>query len=148
MLENAIRACPEHVWGNEFAFSEFWYMTYHTLFFLDLYLSDGLEGFNPPEPFGLTELDPAGVFPERVYTQAELLLYLEHGRTKARARIKSLTAEKAAQICDYSYIQGSVLDMLLDTMRHVQHHTAQLNLLLRQKLDDAPRWVTRTGQEL
>jgi hypothetical protein len=29
-------------------------------------------------------------------------------------------------------------------MRHVQHHAGQLNLILRQKIDSAPRWVKKT----
>jgi len=37
------------------------------------------------------------------------------------------------------------LEFLLYKMRHVQHHTAQLNLLIRQATNsDAPRWVGRT----
>lgn len=34
-----------------------------------------------------------------------------------------------------------VLGILLYNMRHVQHHAAQLNLLLRQNIHDAPSWV-------
>ncbi len=52
--------------------SEFWYIAYHTLFWLDLYLSGAVEGFAPPEPFTLDELDPAGVTPDRPYSKAEL----------------------------------------------------------------------------
>jgi hypothetical protein len=37
---------------------------------------------------------------------------------------------------------------LLENIRHVQHHTAQLNFLLRQEIDDAPKWVTRTQKKL
>jgi hypothetical protein len=148
MLENTIRLCPANVWGDKFEFTEFWYISYHTLFFLDFYLSDGSEGFIPPEPFTLSELDPAGLFPERVYAIEELLRYLEHGREKAQKRISSLTEEKLQQHCSFGYVEGSVLEMLLDNMRHVQHHTAQLNLLLRQQINDATNWVTRTKKSL
>ena len=58
----------------------FWYIVYHTLFWLDLYLSGAVEGFAPPAPFTLDELDPAGLLPERPYTRDELQAYLEHGR--------------------------------------------------------------------
>ena len=58
-------------------FSEFWYVAYHTLFFLELYLTGTIDGFHPPYPFTLDELDPAGLLPEQVYLQAELLTYLE-----------------------------------------------------------------------
>ncbi len=142
-LENAIVACPEKVWGDRAGFHEYWYMAYHTLFFLDYYMSETSDGFAPPPPFTLGELDPAGVFPERVYSKDELLTYLEHGRRKSRSRIESLTAETAHARCGFTRPEITVGELMLYNMRHVQHHAAQLNLLLRQKTDSAPRWVGR-----
>jgi len=37
----------------------------------------------------------------------------------------------------------SFAELLLYNMRHVQHHAAQLNLILRQKVDSAPGWVAQ-----
>ena len=42
----------------------------------------------------------------------------------------------------------SVLEILFYNMRHVQHHAAQLNLLLRQSIDQAPDWVSHAKDEL
>lgn len=148
MLENAIVACPDKVWGDRPGFSEFWYLVYHTLFFLDYYLSDPANEFAPPSPFGLEELDPAGVLPPRVYTKDELLTYLKHGRTKCRETIAALTEEMAHQPCGFEHRDMSMAELLLYTMRHVQHHAAQLNLLLRQAIDSAPRWVGRAKDGL
>jgi hypothetical protein len=148
MLENAIAACPDKLWGDRSRTSEFWYIAYHTLFFLDFYLSDSPEGFAPPAPFGLEELDPAGVLPERVYTKDELKTYLEHGRKKCRATISALTDEKARQRCRFERPDVSAAELLLYNMRHVQHHAAQLNLILRQTIDSAPRWVSKAKCKL
>ena len=63
MLENALIACPDELWSDRSQRPEFWYLVYHTLFFLDLYLSDSVEGFAPPAPFTLEELDRAGLLP-------------------------------------------------------------------------------------
>jgi uncharacterized damage-inducible protein DinB len=145
MLENAIRACPDDLWGDTEQQPQFWHVAFHTLFYLDFYLSDSGQGFAAPAPFTLTELDPAGVLPERVYSKTEVIAYLEHGRRKARARIDGLTAEKATQRCEYGWINLSVWESLLYNMRHVQHHAAQLNLLLRQANQPVPRWVARSG---
>jgi len=60
MLENAVRACPDEVWSDRSRQPEFWYVVFHTLFFLDLCLSGSVEGFAPPAPFTLDELDPGG----------------------------------------------------------------------------------------
>lgn len=148
MLENAITACPGAVWGDRDRQPEYWYVAYHTLFFLDYYLSPSADGFQPPAPFNLDELDPAGVLPDRVYTKDELLAYLEHGREKCRALTASLTEETAGEIRRFNGHDWSVLEWLLCTLRHVQHHTAQLNLILRQQADFAPRWVGQTARPL
>ena len=55
MLGNAIRACPDEIWSDRSRRPEFWYVAFHTLFFLDLYLSDSVDGFAPPAPFTLDE---------------------------------------------------------------------------------------------
>jgi diamine N-acetyltransferase len=145
MLENAVRACPDDRWtGEERRPAEFWYLTYHTLFFLDYYFAGTPEGFEPPAPFTNSELDPSGRAPDRIYTRDELLRYLDHGRAKARAAIAALTPGGAVEPCAFMRRDMSVLELMLYTLRHVQHHAAQLHLILRQTVNAAPRWVGRT----
>lgn len=145
MLENAVRACPEPLWSGDVRRpTEFWYLTYHTLFFLDYYFAGAPEGFQPPAPFTNSELDPSGRAPDRVYTRDELLAYLEHGRAKVRAAIAALTPERAVQPCAFMRRDMSVQELMVYNLRHVQHHAAQLNLILRLQADAAPRWVGRT----
>lgn len=142
-MELAIDACPDELWGDRSRFPEYWYVVYHTLFFLDYYMSESGEGYAPPAPFTLSELDPSGVLPDRVYSKEEMRRFLEHGRQKARARIAGMTDEKAASRCAFRDLNE--LDFLLYQMRHVQHHTAQLNLIIRQVTRSAaPNWVGRT----
>lgn len=146
MLENAMLACPEELWSDRSRQPEFWYLVYHTLFFLDLYLSGSVEGFVPPAPFTLDELDPAGVLPERPYTKEELRGYLQHGRGKCRTVIEALTEEKARERGGgFEWIDVSGAELLLYNLRHVQHHAAQLNLILRQVTGSAPGWVKAHG---
>lgn len=147
MLENAITACPDDLWNDRSRKPEFWYVAYHTLFFLDLSQSESVAGFVPPAPFTLDELDPAGVLPPRVYTKEELLNYLELGRRKVRETIDALTDEKARQRGSFEWVVFNVAEQLLCNMRHVQHHTAQLNLILRQTTDSAPLWVQKAGEK-
>jgi hypothetical protein len=151
MLENAMQACPEEVWGDPSKRPEwlsrnvvgFWYVAYHALFFLDFYLSDSAEEFAPPEPFNKDELDPAGRLPERPYSKAELQTYLEHCRGKCRTVIQALTEQRARQRCGFERLDLSVAELLMLSMRHIQHHAAQLNLILRQRTASAPAWVSK-----
>lgn len=147
MLENALDACPDPLWGDRSRRPEFWYVVYHTLFFLDLYLSGPVEEFAPPAPFTLDELDPAGVMPERPYSKTELRAYLEYGRRKCRATIETLTGERASEHRVYGWVEGSVAELLLSNLRHVQHHAAQLNLILRQAGGSPPRWAFRARED-
>ncbi len=142
MLENAMVACPDELWKGRERRPEFWRMAYHALFWLDVYLSGSLEGFAPPAPIGMEEWDPSSAAPHP-YTKGELLDYLEHGRGKCRALIEGLDDEKARQPCRFEWDEFSVAELLLYNMRHVQHHAAQLNLILRQTTDSAPDWVAR-----
>lgn len=149
MLDNALHACPDELWasnlwmtpGDPSGFSEFWYLAYHTLFWLDYNLSGAAEDFAPPSPFTLAELDPAGLLPDRIYTKAELQSYLQHCRQKCHATINALTDESAARRCHFNHRDLSFFELLLYNMRHVQDHTAQLNLLLGQKGIPVISWV-------
>lgn len=147
MIENAIAACPDDLWNDRSRQPQFWYIVYHTLFFLDLYSSDSVDGFAPPPPIGMEELDEDGKMPERPYTKDEMRTYLEHGRRKARERIENMTEEKARQRCGIEWHDISEAEMFLYNMRHVQHHAGQLNLILRQVTDSAPKWVRKAGEK-
>jgi hypothetical protein len=163
MLENALVACPTPLWTQRLwhdppdhplppgfppEFAEFWYIAYHTLFWLDLYLSGSREEeFAPPAPFTRAELDPAGVPPERPYTKEELHAYLAATRRKCHATLVALTDERARQAVEYPWAEGqavSFLELQLYNMRHVQEHASQLNLFLGQNATlGASDWVSR-----
>jgi len=145
MLGNAMRACPPPLWDDaEVPVAQrFWYLAFHTLFWLDRYLEPNERDHRPPAPFTLDELDPAGVYPDRTYTPLELLAYLEHGRNRFRDELANLDEKRAACRCGFERQEMSVLELHLQSLRHVQHHTAQLQLLLRLGAGMAPGWVGR-----
>jgi len=144
MLENALLACPESLWGDRSQALEIWYTAYHVLFWLDLYLTGSVEGFTPPAPFNLDELDPAGLLPERTYTQEELHAYLQHCRRKCRQTLATLSEERAKQLCRFPWGEASFAELLLYNMRHVQEHAAQISLVVGMTAGQAFGWVTKT----
>ena len=143
MLRNAILECPMDLWNNRNRQPEFWYLAYHTLFWLDFYLTENPSEYIPREPFGITELDPAGILPGRLFTQDELIDFLDIGRTKCKSVINRLTTEKAAEKYEFGSVNLPFLELILYNMRHVQHHTAQMNLILRQQINNAPAWIKK-----
>lgn len=151
MLANAIRSCPDKLWRSSLwdhpddppEAAQFWYLGYHTLFWLDLYLSGSKEGFSPPAPYTMDEIDPAGLYPTKPYSRDELLTYLEHGRSKCQATIEALTDEKAYQMCAFSWGEVPFIELLLYNLRHVQEHAAQLSLFLGQNAEYESKWVAK-----
>jgi DinB superfamily len=159
MLDNALVACPDSLWrqpvwhdpSDPSQGAEFWYVASHALFWLDLYLSGSAEGFAPPAPITLEELDPAGVLPARSYTREELRTYLAFARQKCHATLASLTDEQARQFVDIPWAKGrafSFFELQLYNMRHVQEHAAQLSLFLGQNAIHAdPSWIARAKSD-
>jgi hypothetical protein len=147
-LEDMLSACPnelwrERLWNNYSSrpeYAEFWYRVYHALFWLDLYLTGAEEGFVPPEPFELIEMEEDD-FPERVYTKDELLTYLKYGRQKCQATIEALIDETAQRQCQFAWGSVSFVELLLYNMRHVQEIAAQLSLFLGQREVAVPDFV-------
>jgi hypothetical protein len=145
MMDHAIAACPDRVWDDGATPPNLvWYSAFHAAFFLDLYLSGSVEGFAPPAPFTMSEADPRGVMPERTYTKEELRTYLAHSRAKCRGVMEALTEERARRRHRFPWGELTFAELLLDNLRHVQHHAAQINLLLRQKADVGSPWIATT----
>jgi hypothetical protein len=150
-LEDSIKVCPENRWtaslwlpaDSPVERPQFWYVAYHTLFWLDLYLTGTEDGFLPPAPFSLIEQDENGPIPERVYTKAELLDYLKGCRQRCHATIEALTDEAAQKRCWFGWGECSFLELLIYNLRHVHGHASQLNMLLGQTLGPQPDFVTQ-----
>ncbi len=155
MLGEALRDCPEALWEQRLwedrpgqwvaaGFASFWYLGYHTLFWLDLYLTGAEEGFTPPAPFDLVEMEADEALP-RPYTRAELLGYLDYCRQKCQATLSSLSAEQASRLCRFSWGEPTFAELQLYNLRHVQEHGAQLRLFLGQQAGQSAGWKARAA---
>ena len=157
-LGGALTACPDALWEEQLwtdlpdqwvapGFSAFWYLGYHTIFWIDLYLTGAEEGFRPPEPFDLVEMMDGETLP-RVYSRTELLGYLELVRRRAERAITTLTPEAARRACSFAWGTLPYGELMLYTLRHVQEHAAQMQLFLGQRTGRGGEWVPGTGEEL
>ena len=146
MLENAIAACPDELWDEDPKFCQ---LAHHTLFFMYYYLSDETPDeseYSPPPPFTKSEFED--VPPLVKYDKVELLMYLKLGRQKLREQLSENSAEEIlTKRFVNEYKDFTLFELLLYNMRHVQHHAAQLNLLLRQREILPPDWVSRANEE-
>jgi hypothetical protein len=164
MLDAVLLACPEDRWtttlwavdpatGFPPRMSEFWYVGYHALVWLDIYFA-GIpeEEFVPPPPFPRGEIDSSETMPGQPWEKPVLRAYLAGLRETCRKTLQSLTGEEARRPVLYPWIAGEPitwLELQMYSMRHLQEHAAQLALVLGQQADgdDAPRWIARAGTE-
>ena len=143
-LDDAISACPDRLWSavlwndsDDPRYGQFWFVAYHTLFWLDLFLTGSSKGFAPPEPF------IRGVLPEKPYTKDDVLTYLKQCRQKCQATIEALTDEKARRVCIFDWMEPTFHELQLYSMRHVQEHAAQLSFFLGQNGVSGQDWVAK-----
>jgi hypothetical protein len=145
MLENAISACPDELWERPSDEMGFWYMAYHALWFLDHDLSPAEGEFTPPA-FDIHnyELEIKAPPYEHAYSKSDLKNYVQYCRIRAKEVTDRLNEPGIQVIRGCQRFDASATEVIVATIRHIQHHTAQLNLLLRQNTNSAPRWIGRT----
>lgn len=157
MLSNVIALCPEGLWKKD---RKFFYLTYHTIIFLDYYLTNPVRDFKPVLPYSILDADKLpkdavdDVIPDEFYSKQDFISYLGTIREKCKNLIILTSQEKFGQLwidetevnmhglCPGTVINYSLVEILFYNFRHVQHHVAQLNLILRQKANTAADWIS------
>ena len=134
MLNNCVKACPEEHWEGRIANGTFRWVTYHTLFFVDFYLSPSKEAFELREfhQHGGDERKPC---PAAGLTNDETLAYVKICRDKMRITIAQETRESLERESGFrkNLTRG---ELHIYNLRHVQHHTGQLSAYLRRVAAD------------
>lgn len=143
-LEDGINLCPDSLWtavlwedDEDPRYGHFWYISTHTLLWLDLFLGGTSAGFKPPDPF------IRGKLPEKPYTKNEVLDYLKQCRQKSKSVIEAVTDETAYRICKFEWMEPTFLELQLYSMRHIQEHAAQLNYFLGRNGVTGQDWVAQ-----
>lgn len=160
MLMNVVRICPESLWKRD---TKFYFMTYHTVIFLDYYLTYPVVEFEPLLRYTIVSdaeipsdaIDD--VLPIRKYSQDEIISYL----WKIRVKCNNLTGPESNQdllvkwinkaeiplhgLCPSIVEEYSILEILFYNLRHVQHHVAQLNFILRSEVNRASDWISHAN---
>src|SRR5262245_32843960 len=131
MLNVCISACAEEHWEGKIAHGSFRWVAYHTLFFVDLYLSESEEAFQ------LRDLherggDERGEEASPGLPKQETLAYVPICRQKMLETIAAETAESLTGPSGFSYRKISRAELHIYNIRHIQHHTGQLSAYVRR----------------
>jgi len=142
-----VESSPDTAWDMRIGRYPFNQVVFHTLFFTDYYLGRDAESFRS-QPF---HRDNASFFddyeqledrePVGRYDRPSIHKYMQHCRKKAKDAIASETADTLAGPTGFARRDFSRAELYVYTIRHIQHHAAQLTLRLRVDANRDVPWV-------
>lgn len=148
MLKNCIDRCPSNLWNethNDYPFSQ---VIYHTLFDCDYHFSNDINELknqvfhkNNKEIFAdYEELDE--IIAQRLFERNFIISYYNHCCNKVPAIIETNKNDLTIPGTD---VRKTVtkLERYLNTLRHIQHHAAQLGLRLQFATGIEMKWIAR-----
>lgn len=136
-IKYCIERCPDRSWHAPICNHAYSQTVFHALYFADLYLGEDPDAVKD-QPF---HVEHSAVFtgyeemeaqvPEQTYERLFIEEYLEHCRKKARLAVAKFSESGLAKRSGFSWIDGTVAEVHVYNLRHIQHHAAQLSLRLR-----------------
>lgn len=140
MLRSAIEKVPEEQWNNEAYNNPNWQIIYHILWATKTYLAANIESVVPfknaiagAESLGGAqdwENPDEGVTVEGFHTKSELISFIDEVENNLQKNIDALALEESSGFEWYPY---SRLELHINNIRHIQHHTAQIIERLKAK---------------
>ncbi len=143
LMEAALTDCPDDLWETDLWPDEAptgptphgglhgsapWFLAYHALSTLDYDLSAEFEPWEPPQPFD----ENTYAYPNRMFTKAELIGYVDYCRKKIGRTLDALTEEAAARPLPGAHrYQGMLYGVIVGrTPLHVIEHASQIRQFL------------------
>jgi len=143
LMDAALTDCPDALWETDLWPDEAstgptaqgglhgsapWFLAYHALFCLDYDLTGEFEPWKPRQPFD----ENSYAFPNRVFTKAELLGYIDYCRGRVRRTLDSLTEDAATQPLPNAHRDhGTLFGVMVGSIPlHVVEHSSQIRQFL------------------
>jgi len=143
LMEAALTDCPYDLWERDLWPDEAptdptphgglhgsapWFLAYHTLLTLDYDLTAEFEPWLPPQPFD----ENTYASPNRMFTKAELLGYIDYCRGRVRRRLDALTEDAAVRPLPSAHrCHGMLYGVIVGSMPlHVVEHASQIRQFL------------------
>jgi hypothetical protein len=156
MLRQAVELCPDELWTSLELTNPYWRVAYHTLYYTHLYLQPTAETFRawehhqtniqhmddvpaPPEIEALLEPPHRPPQTGEPYTKTEILAYWDLCDAMVDAAVDAL--DLTSPRSGFPWSGDSKMEHQISSLRHIQHHTAQLSDRLRATAGVGVAWV-------
>jgi len=136
-LKYCIENCPDDGWQQAQGDYPFSQVVFHTLFYADFYLSESLEAFKAQDFHLRNETlftdyeELSDRLPVNLYSKAQCLSYLHHCAERCFLVFSGNDDDDLSGRPLTRPELGTGLELHLYSIRHIQHHTAQLALRLQ-----------------
>ena len=145
MLCQAIEKCPDALWNDQTHTNKFWQLSFHTLYYVDIYTQGTDENFVAWEKYKEnfqhlgrdSKEDPITL--EDAYTKAEILEYYNHIYKQIDKRIDSTEMELISEV---SWVSGTSFELQIHNIKHIMHHVGMMFDRLRHNNTDV-EWGKR-----
>lgn len=149
MLRSAILGAPDATWDSPDYENRTWRVAYHALWSVRFYLAPAPESFRPwpgaiegAESLGGSWESDGAAQVEGVHSPEELIGFLDSLIGELPGAVASLPLEAPSGFEWYPYTR---FELHLNTIRHVQHHAAQLIERNRAQGAREFNWVAGKG---
>ena len=148
-IRRCVEACPEPLYAREAAHPPIWHVAYHTLFYADLYLSEGERAFTAPHFHRENMNFLRGEYPHppfKVETPAEppgpatLIEYAHHVEARTRLRLGGFAESWFTEPSPFPWLPMSRGEAVFFLLRHTAHHAGGLVVRLREAGAVPPTW--------
>lgn len=153
-LRQCIDSCPMSEWDEAHDDAPFSQVLFHTLFYTDFYLEEGEEAFKA-QSYHASRADMFRDYEELenrpavwLYTKSEVMDYFSFCLEKIRLR---LAADDEVSLLADSRLGSRVLpraEKYMILTRHIQHHAAQLGLVLQKPTGKNLAWISSGWKNL
>lgn len=143
LMEAALTDCPDDLWETDLWPDEAptgpapdgglhgsspWFLAYHALMTLDYDLTAEFEPWDPPQPFD----ENTWSHPDRMFTKAELLGYIDYCRERVHGALDALNEDAAARLLpDAHRYRGMLYGVVVGGLPlHVVEHASQIRQFL------------------
>ncbi len=134
MLENIIELCPKSLWSQKNIDPPIWQQIYHVLYGVDYWFSKSKDAFSPPV-FKEEVNSVLGEESKGFIEKSDMVEYLNFVYSKSEKFISKLDTDTVLGPSTL-YPKWTNLDVIIEQVRHVQHHIGYLNrILLKCKLN-------------
>ena len=146
-LDQCIATCPEGEWSAPHPDSPFSQVLFHVLLFTDIYLGRGEEAVKTQS----FHLENKAMFrdyeeledrkPVEVYSREGIAGYFAFCLQKGEIEIGKESPESLYGESGFDYRKFSRLELYIYSIRHIQHHAAQLGLRIQLSTGKELQWV-------